>query len=69
MLIHYDTLFKDCPLIPEQYLAVEDPEMVSELKLWLLANTLNDPNDPPFGPFPNYLHVFLWIVRHRESQD
>ena len=58
----YDTLFKHRPLIPAQYLAIDNPEMVSELKPWLLEDMFNDPDDPPYGPFPNYLRVFLLAI-------
>ena len=36
--------------------------MVSQLKPWLLEDMFNDPDDPPYGPFPNYLHVFLLAI-------
>jgi len=63
MILHYDTLFKDCPLIPAPYRSLHESETVFQFKLWLLTDTLNKPDDPPYGPFPNYLHLFMWLVQ------
>jgi len=64
MLLHYhDTISQHCPLIPKKYLVFDTLDDVLLLKVWLLESDLS-PN--LYGPFPNYLTLFLWLARKHD---
>ena len=63
LLENHGKQFDHCPLIPKRFLGFDSQEDVFALKIWLLESDLSP---ELYGPFPNYLSLFLWLARKRD---